>query len=313
MKQAMSSGVRMCAHRMRPWMLLAGVLSLLCATTVAFAGQAPPQPQPQTLPEHFGQMDARLYLGKGERQPLLVGFGGAEGGNAWASNHWKAQRQTFLDQGYAFLALGYFGGKNTPAHLDRISLDAVHAAIVKAAAQPKVEGRCIALIGGSRGAELALLLASKYPDIKAVVGLVPGSAVFPGESTNLNTSAFMLHGKPVPFVPVPRTAIPDLIAHNLYGAFEKMLANKDAVATAAIPVEKINGPVLLMSATHDELWPSTRMSNNMMQRLTRSNFPYIHVHEAIPGPHAAPLAHFDDVEAFLAAHFLAQRDAGCPR
>lgn len=189
----------------------------------------------------------------------------------------------------------------------------MHAAIAKAAARPEVEGRCIALIGGSRGAELALLLASYYPDIKAVVGLVPGSAVFPGESARLDTSGFMLHGQPLPFLPVPRAAVPDLMAHNLYAAFDKMLANKDAVAAAAIPVEKINGPVLLMSATHDELWPSTRMSQQMMQRLTASQFAYVHVHEAIPGAHAAPLDHFDDVEGFLAAHFMAQRDAGCPR
>lgn len=295
--------------RRRGWGRRAALLALTFMTAAATAGQVPPP----ALPGKFGQVDARFYLGKGERQPLLVGFGGAEGGNAWASDHWKAQRQAFLDQGYAFLALGYFGGKNTPAHLDRISLDALHDAIASAAARPEVEGRCIALIGGSRGAELALLLASHYPDIKAVVGLVPGSAVFPGESARLDTSGFMLHGKPLPFLPVPRSAVPDLMAHNLYAAFDKMLANEGAFAAAAIAVENINGPVLLMSATQDELWPSTRMSVQMMQRLTRNNFPYVHVHEAIPGPHAAPLAHFADVEGFLAAQVMAQRDAGCPR
>ncbi len=34
------------------------------------------------LPENYGKIESRLYLGEGENQPLIVGLGGAEGGNA---------------------------------------------------------------------------------------------------------------------------------------------------------------------------------------------------------------------------------------
>lgn len=201
----------------------------------------------------------------------------------------------------------------TPEKLDRISLDAVHDAILVAAGNPQVDGRCIALIGGSRGVELALTLASRYPDIKAVVAIVPGSAVFVGDTPSMETSAFTWHDTPLPYVPVPWGAVPDLLQHHLRSAFDKMLANTAAVDAAAIPVERINGPVYLMSATRDELWPSTEMSNAMMQRLDAHHFAFTHTHDVFDGGHAAPLAHFDRIHAFLASNILAQSAQGCPR
>ena len=56
-----------------------------------------------TLPARHGQVDAVLYARDGEQRPLLVGLGGGEGGNAWASDRWKPQRERFLEQGYALL------------------------------------------------------------------------------------------------------------------------------------------------------------------------------------------------------------------
>jgi len=94
-----------------------------------------------TLPPRHGQVDVELFAGEGGKRPLLVGLGGGEGGNAWASARWKPQRERFLDQGYALLALGYFGTPNSPGKLDRISLDGVHAAILKAVQDPRVDGR----------------------------------------------------------------------------------------------------------------------------------------------------------------------------
>jgi pimeloyl-ACP methyl ester carboxylesterase len=266
-----------------------------------------------TLPARYGQVDQQLFLGNGSRQPLLVGLGGSEGGNAWASDHWQGQREAFVKQGYAFLALGYFGMRDTPQKLDRISLDGIHDAILAAARNPQVDGRCIAVIGGSRGAELALTLASRYDDIKAVVAIVPSSTIFVGDTIVMKTSPFMYHDQPLPFVPLPWSAIPDLLRGHLRPAFEKMLANTAAVRAAAIPVERINGPVYLLSAKHDELWPSAEMSSAMIQRLQVHGFRRYYAHDAVDGGHGAPLEHFDRIEAFLGEHFLADSPAGCPR
>jgi len=60
-------------------------------------------------------------LGKGNKQPLIVGLGGSEGGNAWSSNYWKKTRDQFIEQGYAFLAIGYFRANGTPDTLQKNS------------------------------------------------------------------------------------------------------------------------------------------------------------------------------------------------
>ena len=257
----------------------------------------------QTLPVRHGQVDAELFARDGGQRPLLVGLGGSEGGNAWATDAWKRQRERFLEQGYAMLAIGYFGTPGSPEYLDRISLDGVHAAILEAAKDPRVDGRCIGLIGGSRGAELALLLASEYPDIGAVVAIVPGSAVFPALTDAMTTPGFSLHDEPLPFVPMTWGATPSLLVGNLRGAFETIMRDTRAMAAAAIPVERINGPVYLVSAAQDEMWPSREMSDAMMARLKRHGFRHPAEHLVVAGGHTEPLDEFPRMEAFLQDNF----------
>ena len=257
----------------------------------------------ETLPARHGQVDMQLYARVGEPRPLLVGLGGSEGGNGWTRGMWKTQRERFLDQGYALLAVGYFGTPNSPEHLDRISLDGIHHAILKAAKDPRVDGRCIALIGGSRGGELALLLASKFPDISAVIAIVPGSAVFPALNTAMTTPGFSLHDTSLPFVPVPWSATPNLLVHDLRGAFDKMVSNTAAMEAAAIPVERINGPVYFVSASQDEFWPSREMSDAMMGRLKQHGFRHPAEHLVVEGGHNEPLDEFPKMEAFLHDNF----------
>lgn len=283
------------------WLLLVPVA--MVAALAAYAWWVVARFDTETLPVRHGQVDARLFAADGAPRPLLVGLGGSEGGNAWASERWRPQRERLLEQGYALLALEYFGGPGTPAQLDRVSVDAVHAAILEAARDPRVDGRCIAVLGGSRGAELALLLASHYPDVGAVVALVPGSAVFPSLTDAMVTPGFSLDGKPLPFVPVPWGATPELLAGDLRGAFEEMMANKAAMSAAAIPVERMRGPVLFVSATRDEVWPSKEMSDAMVRRLRQHGFPHAVEHIAVEGGHAEPLDEFPRIEAFLAKHF----------
>jgi hypothetical protein len=143
--------------------------------------------------------------------------------------------------------------------------------------------------------------------------MAPGSAVFAGNTPSMETSAFIYHGKPLPYVPVPWRAVPDLLQHHLRPAFEKMLANTVAVDAAAIPVERINGPVYLMSGTMDDQWPSTKMANAMMQRLDAHHFAYPHSHDVFQGGHMAPLKYLDRAEAFLATNIFEERAQGCPR
>ncbi len=262
-----------------------------------------------TLPARHGGVDVELYWPKpsvngGGARPLLVGLGGGEGGNAWTRGVWKRQRDRFLEQGYVFLALGYFATPNSPAQLDRISLDGVHAAIFQAARDARINARCVALIGGSRGGELALLLASHFPDIKTTVALVPGSAVFPALTDAMTTSGFSLANQPLPHVPMTWSATPHLLTGDLRAAFSSIMQDQAAMTRAAIAVENSAGPILFVSATQDEMWPSKEMSDAMMHRLQSKGFAHHFEHLVVEGGHGEPLDEFPKIEAFLNQHFL---------
>lgn len=244
-----------------------------------------------------------LYAAKDKKQPLVVGFGGSEGGNAWASDYWKPTRDKFLEKGYAFLAVGYFGAPGTPDTLNRIALEDVRNAILEAAKLPEIDKNKIAVIGGSRGGDLALLMAGYYDDIRCVVAIVPSHVVFPGHTMHFSTSCWTYQNQDLPFVPLSEEAIPSLIKRDLRSAFEIMLKDTLAERKALIRVENIKGPVLLMSATKDEIIPSTDMCEKMMARLREHKFRYNFRHLAIEGSHGAPLKHFNDVFDFLEENF----------
>ena len=254
-------------------------------------------------PENQGKVESVLFAGPGENQPLVVGFGGSEGGNAWATDRWKPIREKFIKSGYAFLAVGYFGAEGTPKQCDRISIEAVHQAIVEATKSPKVHDNRIAVIGGSKGTELALLLASYYTDINCVVALAPGNCAFPALTLGASTSAWTYQNKEVTFVPVPWAAVPSILKRDLRSAFEIMLEDKEAVEKALIKVENINGPILLVSAKKDEMWPSTEMSNEIVERLKAKQFRYAYEHIADEGGHTEVLDYFDTILAFLEKNF----------
>jgi uncharacterized protein len=251
------------------------------------------------LDENHGKVHTKLYLGESENQPLVVGFAGGEGGNAWESDRWKPTRDEFIKRGYAFLSIGYFGMKDTPNSLDRISLNAIHDAILEIAKNPKINRQKIAIIGASKGGELVLNLASYFDDIDAVVAIVPSHVSFPSLTIMSNTSSWTLNNKEIPFVPAPYSAVPAMLKGDLRGAFRIILENKEAEAKALIPVEKINGSILLVSATKDNQWDSTEMSDKVIKRLENSQFKHYYKHIPIEGNHAEPLNHFDLVFDFL--------------
>ena len=49
-------------------------------------------------------------------------------------------------------------------------------------------------------------------------------------------------------------------------------ASPETIAAATIPVEEINGPILLLSGRDDNLWPSTELSERIVARLAEQGF-----------------------------------------
>jgi allophanate hydrolase subunit 2 len=70
-------------------------------------------------------------------------------------------------------------------------------------------------------------------------------------------------------------------------AFEAALAEAtpEAIAAARIPVENTNGPVLLVSAKHDEIWPSYKMAGYIEADLREASFSHPFKHIALNSGH----------------------------
>ena len=252
-----------------------------------------------SLSKDHGVVETLLYLGDSDNQPLIVAFGGGEGGNGWHRNHMKGKRDSLLQKGYAILAIGYFNSDGTPRSLDRISLDAISDTIMNIAKNNKIDESKIALIGGSKGGELVLNLASRYKQYKAVIAMSTSNVSFPAITWSSNTSSWTYKGNEVPYVSAPLKTILPALKGDRFTAFSMMLEDDAAAKNAEIQVENINGPILILSGKDDDQWPATIMSNQIIDRLRQNNFKYFHEHAILNGGHVEPLKKFNLVYDFL--------------
>lgn len=217
---------------------------------------------------------AHLYLPAGSGPfPIILAVGGSEGGFITGD----AFGRMFPQEGVAVLGIAYFGVPGLPPAIDRIPLEYFIRAIDYIERHPALDANRIAIVGGSKGAELALLLASLDARIHAVCAIVPSHVVWQSARlANRPSPSWTFRGSPMPFVPYKGSLMPD--SKRIADLFELSLRNERAVAAATIKVENINGPILLISASEDEIWPSKVMAEAIVVRLAHHDFAHAHRH-----------------------------------
>jgi hypothetical protein len=108
----------------------------------------------------------------------------------------------------------------------------------------------------------------------------------PADSYREPRSSWTLNGEPLPFVTGAFTfELLRLVAGQdaaLRASYEEGLKNETTVAAALIPVEAIQGPVLLISGGDDQLWPSAPMAEMIIERLNANGNPYDSAHLLYP-------------------------------
>ena len=228
-----------------------------------------------------GLVGAYFAPSDGPARPGVLVLGGSDGGLA------EGAAALLASHGFATLALAYFRAEHLPSELMEIPLEYFETAIRWLGRQPGVAAGGLGVVGRSRGGELALLLASMFPDITTVVGYVPSGIVHAGIAASpvagaAPRSAWTYRGKPLPFVPPAGDGRPPAAASpetplELRPMFLKSLENRGAVEAAGIPVERISGPVLLISGEDDRLWPSPILAEIAATRLAAHKRPVTHL------------------------------------
>jgi len=218
----------------------------------------------------------QLFKPQDASQPLpgLLILGGSEGGGD--SSAFRAM--WLAHYGYVAMGLAYFDEPGLPDELTEIPLEYFDTAIATLAARQDVDAERIAVLGGSRGGELALMLGARSPSIKAVVAEVPSNYRWGAVSQN-EASAWSDGGLPLPYLgegsdaaPVAEELPDGTTAWRLTPAFEQMIAvSTEAELTAAtILVEETQGGVLLLAGDDDGIWPSCTFSALAFDRLQTS-------------------------------------------
>jgi acyl-CoA thioester hydrolase/bile acid acetyltransferase-like protein/bile acid acyltransferase/acyl-CoA thioester hydrolase-like protein len=166
------------------------------------------------------------------RRCSIVLWGGSEGG---LSRYLVVTADLLAAHGCAALAVGYWALPGTRQELSLVPLEYFARAIHWLQRRTGSSGR-VTVLGVSRGSEAAQLVGADFPSlVDRVVAVVPSSVVNAAWPLGAG-SAWTLHGRPLPYEHAPRWG--------------------DPADRAAIPVERIAGPLLTICAGLDELWPS---------------------------------------------------------
>lgn len=227
--------------------------------------------------------DVVLPPGEGPHPGVLV-LGGSSGGVP------SGPRTALLaSHGYAVLALAYFGVGNLPEHLVDIPMEYFETAVEWFTDHEAVRRDPLGVFGASRGSEPALWLAANRSEVRTAVALAPSHVLFEGiwlgkpSEYDRPGAAWTYDGEDLPYVPIGFSPVDVLryAAHWVAGrpvAFDRHYragietADPGRRAAATIPVERIDGPVLVISGTEDRMWDASAHAEAIIARLEAADY-----------------------------------------
>jgi dienelactone hydrolase len=224
--------------------------------------------------------------------PGILLLGGSEGGLH------SRDAEVLASRGFTVLALAYFGMPGLPAGLVEIPVEYFSRGLDVLASQPRVGDR-FGVTGASRGGEAALLAASHDVRIGAVVSVVGSGVLTAGIDFSLGTlldiltsapASWTLGGRRLPYVrhEIPaemRQRIDRRQPVRLALAFPPPPADPAELDQVSIPVERIQGAVLLLSGADDGGWPSQAYSQVAADRLASARHAYPFAHRVFDAGH----------------------------
>lgn len=220
---------------------------------------------------------AELFLPRDSNGTYLITFGGSDGG--LAGGHKLATY--FSSHGYPCMCISYFGLPGIEPELYAIPLEVIGNTIDKVKQMPGFNGN-IGVAGISRGGELALLCSCYYPDIHATLAYVPSSIMWESEDIVRHGPSWSYGGVELPWVLCDWTGYED-VQHtgeewSCTPVYVKAMDQKEMVEAARMPLERIQGDVLMVSGKDDAIWNSSQLCTMGVDYLHEHGFAHRVVH-----------------------------------
>ncbi|XP_010380905.1 peroxisomal succinyl-coenzyme A thioesterase [Rhinopithecus roxellana] len=201
-----------------------------------------------------GRVRATLFLPPGPGPfPGIIDIFGIGGGLL------EYRASLLAGHGFATLALAYYNFEDLPKNMDNISLEYFEEALCYMLQHPQVKGPGIGLLGISLGADICLSMASFLKNVSATVS-INGSGISGNKGINYKHSSIPPLGHDLRRIKVAFSGLMDIvdIRNDLIGGYEN---------SSMIPVEKAQGPILLIVGQDDHNWRSELYAQKVSERL----------------------------------------------
>jgi dienelactone hydrolase len=263
------------------------LVRLLLAIAALFALAAPAAAQAVTDRPIPGFPHARVYTLEGdEPRPVVVILHGADGGTEAGDRFGPILARL----GYAAVGLPYYspdwGDYGPPKALAELPGSFLDIPVDQLArlrevlrGLPGVDVDRFGLFGASKGAEFALIAASRYDWIDSVVAYAPTDVVWEGWGLEVleaegTRSSFSFEGQPLAFMPY-RGFVEGLLAGpaaDLRAIHENgRAAHPEREAAARIPVERYRGALMLIAGGRDAQWNAAGATDAIERARSEAN------------------------------------------
>lgn len=222
---------------------------------------------------------ARSAGAQGQRAVIVLG--GSEGGLFTA----RALAPLLASEGYAVLGVGYFQGgepelSSLRPNLELVPLETLEAARDWLARQPGVDASSVAVVGVSKGAEMALLAGIAFDWVSVVAAFAPSHVAWEGVPPDDDPwrdagSSWTLRGEPLPFVRWSQDAqrrgdaarAATGVSRLTEAHLESLVEFAEDIEPARLRIERSRAAIFLAAGSDDGMWPSTYAVEQLGKRL----------------------------------------------
>jgi acyl-coenzyme A thioesterase 1/2/4 len=260
------------------------------------------------VPLRDGRLRGMVFRWRDRTKPrgAIMSLTGSGGGVEWG------YAPLLASLGYDVVSLAYFAYEDLPPAVVSIPLEYFEEGF--AWMRRELGATKIAVQGASRGGELTLVLAAHLPnDVAGAIAIVPMFVAAAGwdPEKGISGSSWTYHGQDIPFAPpAPTPTIEEFRRRgesepNGYALTPEAKAEVDhpeVRENLAIPVERAQGPLLMISGVDDQMWPSAWGSDLVVNRLRAKGVAFPFEHLCLPETgHITPLP--NNVTTFCPALF----------